>query len=126
MKKCLLIFFSIIFQICLVQAEPLYILNEYCTNNIYSSAVAALSHCDGVAIKRDIRGIIIRIPFENPEYNFQKITPQLYEKLLCIEYFLAKIKNPVIIEVHTEKIPEGINMKNGWLRGIYAGYKYIK
>ena len=95
MKKCLLIFFSIIFQICLVQAEPLYILNEYCTNNIYSSAVAALSHCDGVAIKRDIRGIIIRIPFENPEYNFQKITPQLYEKLLCIEYFLAKIKNPV-------------------------------
>lgn len=121
MKKCLLIFFSIIFQICLVQAEPLYILNEYCTNNIYSSAVAALSHCDGVAIKRDIRGIIIRIPFENPEYNFQKITPQLYEKLLCIEYFLAKIKNPVIIEVHTEKIPEGINMKNWEFASVIAG-----
>lgn len=90
MKKCLLIFFSIIFQICLVQAEPLYILNEYCTNNIYSSAVAALSHCDGVAIKRDIRGIIIRIPFENPEYNFQKSLRSCMKNFYVLNIFWQK------------------------------------
>lgn len=121
MKIRLLIFFSIIFQICRVQAEPVYILNEYCTNNIYSSAVAALSQCDGLEIKKDIRGIIIRMPFENPQENYYKLKPELYNKLICVEYFLSKIKNPVIIEVHTEKVPEELKMKNWEFASVIAG-----
>ena len=46
-----------------------------------------------------------------------------YKKTKKIEYFLAKIKNPVIIEVHTEKKPlkDSYNLKNWEISSVIAG-----
>lgn len=105
----ILLFFS---QITFAENSPIYILDN---------SKQVLSHCDEVIVKKDVRGIVIRIEVENIENNYYSLTKKLREQLDCIEYFLAKIKNPVIIEVHTEKILPDLNLKNWEFSSVIAG-----
>ena len=70
--------------------------------------------CKDISVVKDIRGFILRVDLKSPEANFCRIQGEVYYKIKEIELFLAKIKNPVIIEVHTKNIPENDrgNLKN--------------
>ncbi len=119
MKKFVfLILFCI--QIC-VSAETIYVLGEASINNTYEEVKQGLSACEGVEVKKEIRGVVVSLELENPKANYYHLTPELKKKLICIEYFLAKIKNPVIIEVHTDKVPAGIKGKNWEFSSVIAG-----
>lgn len=102
-------------------AGGVYILGDSVSASLYSSAKTALSGCGDLELTEDIRGIVIRIPLESPEENYYSISSALSAKLRCIEYFLVKIKNPVIIEVHTDKVPEYLRMKNWEFSSVIAG-----
>lgn len=119
MKKLLfLILISV--QIC-ASAETVYVLGEASINNTYEEVKRGLAACEGVEVKKEIRGVVVSLELENPKANYYHITPELEKKLTCVEYFLAKIKNPVIIEVHTDKVPEGIKGKNWEFSSVIAG-----
>lgn len=77
----------------------LYILNDQCINDLYNSAVVFFKNTP-ITTVRDPRGIVLRYEFENIDEQFFSTNQQIYMQL---EEFLAKIKNPVIIEVHTVK-----------------------
>lgn len=122
MKKTvfLLLYFTICISAVLAVNTPVYVLNETEISDVYDAVKQGLIHCDDLEVRKEIRGIIISIKLKNPEDNYYRFTPELIEKLSCVEYFLAKIKNPVIIEVHTDKVPEGIRMKNWEYSSILA------
>ena len=82
--------------------EFVYILNDNCINNLYNEAEKHFSNSNITAI-RDPRGIILRLFFKNPQSETHDISNQIYKEIKIIEYFLAKIENPAIIEVHTGK-----------------------
>lgn len=123
MPRILLIFLSFIYflQPILAAEEPVYILNDSITNCIYDETKTALALCKGVEVKKDIRGTLIRLELTDAEANYYQITDDMKEKLNCLEYFLAKIKNPVIIEVHTEKVPAETGLKNWEFASVVAG-----
>ena len=107
-------------QICAF-ADTFYVLGETSITNLYEKVKNSLSECEGVEVKKEIRGVVVSVELENPEANYHRITPELGKNLTCVEYFLAKIKNPVIIEVHTDKVPEGIKGKNWEFSSVIAG-----
>ena len=79
----------------------LYILNDKCINDLYTQADKDLKENE-ISVFRDSRGIILslEIPLDkNGIYNFNS---DFYKKIYIIKYFLAKIENPAIIEVHTK------------------------
>lgn len=123
MKKAafLLLIFSLNISVILAENAPIYVLNETEISDIYERVQKGVADCKDLEVRREIRGVVISIKLTHPEENYYKITPELEEKLLCIEYFLAKIKNPVIIEVHTDKVPAGIKMKNWEFSSVIAG-----
>lgn len=75
--------------------EYLYILNDKCIVNLYSAAMQYFSG-SGIELIKDTHGLIIRIN----TYDNLSIDEKVFDKIVKIKYFLAKIKNPVIIEVH--------------------------
>ncbi len=106
------LFFIILFfsQIVFATGNIAYTLNGSST----------LSKCNNVEIINDVRGIILRIEEDNLEDNYYGLTRKITKKLDCIEYFLAKINNPVIIEVHTRKFPPNLGIKNWEFSSVIA------
>ena len=105
MHKILLsiILYSLIVNISLAE-EYVYILSTPKLNNLYFETK---SHLEDTKIKvfKDVRGIIITFFIEDPLSEYNQISYKTLQNLEKIEYFLAKNKNPVIIEVHTVKFP---------------------
>lgn len=95
-------------------ADKLFLLNDRCTQDLYTATFNYFSKFPEIDAVRDIRGITIRFELKAPKDDYTKIDIDTRQKIKIIQYFLAKIKNPVIIEVHTEKIPEQYccNLKN--------------
>lgn len=94
----------ILFFPCNIYAkEYLYILNDKCINELYDKAEKYFRNTPIIPI-RDSRGIILRYYFDNPTLKIEDISIPTYK---YIEYFLAKIENPAIIEVHVGNFPEG-------------------
>lgn len=89
--------------------EYLYILNDKCINELYDRAERYFKNTPIIPI-RDPRGIILRFNFDIPVLKLEELNFSIYKN---IEYFLAKIENPAIIEVHVGNFPEGefINLK---------------
>ena len=81
--------------------EYLYILNDDCIQELVSNAE---THFYGTQIRtiREPRGIVLRIKLKNSELMCLKINKDTEKNLKLIGDFLAKNKNPVIIEVHTK------------------------
>ena len=98
--------------------EYLYILNDECINDLYSKAKSELKTTPIEPIK-DSRGIILRYIFQDTYKEFYKPNLEIYK---ILEYFLAKIENPAIIEVHLKNFPkkEGLNLKNWEISTIMA------
>lgn len=86
-------------------SEYFYILNDKCIKELYESAIKDLDR-KNIEILKDSRGIILRFWFERIEEEYKNINPENMNKIHLIEDFLAKIENPVIIEVHTGKTVE--------------------
>lgn len=80
-----------------------YILNDECINALYANAKITLYNQKEIQIDRDVRGINISFELPNPLEEINKPSQKTLNKLSKIQTFLAKIKNPVIIEVHLEK-----------------------
>ena len=102
--------------------EFLYILNDDCIDFLYSDAVKYFKKFSNFEVLKDPRGILLRFRIENPCTEFNRISTTTYKNILAAEYFLAKIKNPAIIEVHTGKAScrEQTNLKNWELSTVIA------
>ena len=94
--------------------EYLYILNDNCINELYNSAKQIFIDSK-INILRDPHGIILRFELPKPEEEYNGLSVETTQKIYTVISFLAKIKNPVIIEVHTENIPkEKLNNYKNW------------
>ena len=107
MRVITLILSALIFFTCIkcYSEEYLYILNDSCINDLTESAQNYFKNRD-INVIRDSRGIILRFKLTSPTEEYEKFSSDTYNKILYTEQFLAKIKNPVIIEVHTEKFSD--------------------
>ena len=100
--------------------NPACIGYDYAIDCLYNELKLALLSCRNIELIKDVRGVLIRLEPEDITENYYNLTDEIKERLKCIEYFLAKIKNPVIIEVHTEKIPISSNIKSWELSSVVA------
>ena len=93
--------------------EFLYILNEKNITSTYHSA-KTLIKSENISISKEALGVKLCFKIDNPIEEYHSLSAKTITNLKNIEKFLAKNKNPVIIEVHTDKdtLPKGINVKN--------------
>lgn len=84
-------------------AEYLYILDDKCINDLFFEAEKFFKDTEIRPI-RDSRGLILRFEVMNILDEYLDLSIESYKK---IEYFLAKIENPAIIEVHIGNFPDG-------------------
>ena len=104
MRKILkiLLFFIFYFANTCFSEEFKYILKDKCITELYNAANFEIKDSDDISVIRDSRGIIIRFPIDNPADEYDDISPKTHKNIVLIKNFLAKIKNLVIIEVHTD------------------------
>jgi len=102
--------------------ETKYILHDNCINMLYNPAVVYFEDSE-ISVFRDSRGIVISFGIANPEDEYNQLTDKMLKNLAKIEYFLAKIKNAVIIEVRTAgDIPANLNHLKKWeISAVIAG-----
>lgn len=105
---------SILISLSCYASEDLYILNDICTGNFYKESELYFEGQKEISLKREIRGITLSFEIQNPMNEYKTLSPSTCSKLKKIGYFLAKIKNPVIIEVHTDKIPQELKRMRNW------------
>ncbi len=83
--------------------EFAHILNDNCIDSLYYKALNYFENNNNFEIEKDPRGILIRFKLSNSCKEVNYIENTTYQNILSAEDFLAKIKNPVIIEVHTKE-----------------------
>ncbi len=118
MKHFIVLLLIFLMQACKADER---IISEFCLQNLYNTTEIQFKKHNEIQIFRDIRGIILRVKIKNPAQCYYQIDCETYKQLCAIKYFLSKIKNPVIIEVHTEKVPEELKMKNWEFASVIAG-----
>lgn len=93
--------------------EYVYILSDTKLNYLYKETKEYFANTE-IKIFKDVRGIIITFILDNVLNEYNQLSYKTLQNLEKIEYFLAKNKNPVIIEVHTVKFPlnNSSNLKN--------------
>lgn len=101
-KTFFLILFTI--QTCFAQ-EYLYILNDGCILDLYSNASKYFENSPILVIK-DPHGLLLRFEILDINNECKSLSSDTYKKVRYIEQFLAKMNNPVIIEVHVNEIPK--------------------
>ncbi len=95
-----LILLTIFYQNPCMANTYTYILNDKCINDLFAIAKKDFTNTD-IKITKDPRGIILSFELEkNIDKTFKN--DLIIKNIDTIEYFLAKIENPAIIEVHTE------------------------
>lgn len=105
MKRNFYILFLIFFLINVsIANEYIYILTNSELNSLYNEAKRFFYNSE-VLVNKEIRGLVLTFEIENVSKEFVQINNKTLKNLEKIEYFLAKFKNPVIIEVHTTKFP---------------------
>ena len=102
--------------------ETKFILQDKCVTDLYNYATEHFKDSE-IYVLRDSRGINLRFELPNPSLEELKLSCDTSAKILKIEDFLAKIKNPAIIEVHTaeNKFSNSNNTKNWELSAVIAG-----
>lgn len=103
----------ILFQSEIYSKEFIYILKDKCLNTIYTEAFNYFSNSE-IKIYKDIRGVILSFKLNDLQAEYYSLTTETLKNIKQIENFLAKIENPAIIEVHTEKKQGKVsgNLKN--------------
>lgn len=119
--------FSIIFMILLLEMpvfseDVKFILHDECINTLYRPASLEFKNSE-ISVYRDSRGIILRFELKNPEKEYVRLSKETVSNLIKVEYFLAKIKNPAIIEVHTIMFSKNLSrsLKNWEVSSVIAG-----
>ena len=123
MRKYFAVLFLLLFNIMPVISEDIkFILHDKCINALYKPAVLDFENSK-IAVYRDSRGIILRFELKNPEEEYFNLSEETLSNLINIEHFLAKIKNAVIIEVHTVILSRNKlqNLKNWEISSVIAG-----
>ena len=105
-RKFLYFLLSLVFFAEVVYADEfLYVLNEPCINELYTLADNFFRNTE-ISIEKDIQGLRLYFELKNPETEYENISTETGEKLTLVSEFLAKIKNPAIIELHLGKFPQ--------------------
>ena len=101
MNKFITAFITYVFFLQLQSAanDTDKILHDSCINSLYEPAKIYFKDTQITPI-RDSRGIILRFELPNPVSEYKNISENTLSNIKKINYFLAKIKNLVIIEVH--------------------------
>ena len=99
-----------------------FILHDKCINILYRPAVVYFNN-SGISVYRDSRGIILRFELEDVTEEYSNFSESTIKKLIKIQDFLAKIKNPAIIEVHIANIlsENHGNLKKWEISAVIAG-----
>lgn len=102
-------------------AEYRYILNDERIEHVYIPAVNLFENTN-IQIIKEAQGVILRFRLDNPLEEYYNLTDTTKAELSKIVIFLAKIKNPAIIEVHTEKSLAGTfeNLSNWEISTVIA------
>ena len=101
MQKIILFFIlSLSFINIILAEEYIYILSDAKLNDLYFSAKKHFRNSQ-IRVFKDIRGVLITLEIDDILNEYALISDKTLRNLEKIEYFLAKMKNPVIIEVHT-------------------------
>ena len=93
-RICLI--FLLLSPIRLCANDYYYILNDKCINDLYNMSIEDFAGT-GIESIKDSRGLMLRYVFEDLVKEYYNPDIKTYK---LIEDFLAKIENPVIIEVH--------------------------
>ena len=101
MHKIITLLITLAFLILNVFAEEFqYILHDNCIDKLFLTAEKSLNTED-IEVLRIPQGIILRFEIKNPLTEYENLSSETLKKIAKIEYILSKIKNLVIIEVHT-------------------------
>ena len=122
MHRFFLILISFLFFINISYANDyIYILSDVKLNDLYFDAKKHFDENE-IQLSKDVRGVIVRFPLEDVLSEYQQLSYKTLQKIEKIEYFLAKIKNPAIIEVHTSKkaLDNFSNLKNWEISTVIA------
>lgn len=122
MQKIILFFIlSLSFINITLAEEYIYILSDAKLNDLYFSAKKYFRNSQ-IRVFKDIRGVLITLEIDDILNEYALISDKTLRNLEKIEYFLAKMKNPVIIEVHTAKFPlnNSLNLKNWEISTVIA------
>ena len=99
MYKILALLIIFITANSVIASEYKYILNESNINSIYEPA-KVFFHDTDISVIKEAQGVILRFRLKNPDDEYKNLSKNTINKIAKIEYFLAKIKNFAIIEVH--------------------------
>lgn len=111
MKRRLIIPFLLSISLMLpCFSYDLYILNDRCSGSFYEMCDKYFKDYPEISLIRDVRGVDLRISLDIE--NTYEMKENVKLKLNIIKHFLAKIKNPVIIEVHTLGVPKELSINN--------------
>jgi len=104
-----------------IASDYLYILDDKCILDLYQKSIKELKD-ERIKIVKDSRGLILRLEEVDITSNLENFNPNFYDSIKKVEFFLAKIENPAIIEVHTDNTPVALefNLKNWELSTIFA------
>lgn len=112
MKKYFILLFCLLIFSPSRASENGKILSDICSVDLYNQTENYFKNNDDITTIRDIRGIILRFELKDSSKNYYNLSRDTLNKIKQINNFLAKIKNPVIIEVHTSEVPKGMRIKN--------------
>ena len=110
--------FLLLSPIRLCANDYYYILNDKCINDLYNMSIEDFAGT-GIESIKDSRGLMLRYVFEDLVKEYYNPDIKTYK---LIEDFLAKIENPVIIEVHVKNLLDDkfISLKNWEISTIMA------
>ena len=103
--------------------EVKFILHDKCINILYRPALVYFNDTN-VSVFRDSRGIILRFEIKNIKDEYENLSIDTFYNLIKINKFLAKIKNPAIIEVHvSDTLSYNFNNLKKWeISAVIAGH----
>ena len=101
--------------------EEMFIFKDKKINTLYSEINNSLNDFE-IRVYKDVRGIVLTFYIEDILQEYSQLSEKTLKKIEKIEYFLAKFKNPVIIEVHTENFSSNVysNLKKWEITTVVA------
>ena len=121
-KSLTVLYFYMLSLNCVLCNDTQFILHDKCINVLYRPATVYFND-SAISVHRDSRGIILRFELKNAETEYYKLTDDTLNKLIKIQDFLAKNKNPAIIEVHVSDVSsEDLKKLKKWeISAVIAG-----
>ena len=101
MKSCKLLIFFLILICHPIFGQALDSLTLSDVDNMYKDSKEYFK-TENIDITKESRGVKLEFEYEFKVCKYDKLNSTICDNISKIEYFLSKIKNPVIIEVHAD------------------------